>query len=90
MQYATQDSRFAGGGLVGVGLANLLTDPQLQIWGWRVASCWGALIVPFGLMLRRSLPETLRRAARRRRPMPTSGKPYGSACGPIWPSSCSG
>jgi len=45
-------------GLVGFGLANLLNAQQLQDYGWRIAFLVGAAIVPFGLMLRRSLPET--------------------------------
>jgi MFS family permease len=45
-------------GLVGFALANLLSEQQLQDFGWRIAFLVGAAIVPFGLMLRRSLPET--------------------------------
>ncbi len=59
MQYATQDSASLIAGFVGVALANTLSDTQLQEWGWRLALLLGACIVPFGLMLRRSLPETL-------------------------------
>jgi MFS transporter, MHS family, citrate/tricarballylate:H+ symporter len=45
-------------GLVGFGLANLLNERQLQDFGWRIAFLIGALIIPFGLMVRRNLPET--------------------------------
>ena len=45
-------------GLVGFALANLLDERQLQDFGWRIAFLIGTLIVPFGLMVRRSLPET--------------------------------
>src|SRR5271168_1764543 len=45
-------------GLVGFGLANTLSEQQLQDFGWRIAFLVGASIVPFGLMMRRSLPET--------------------------------
>ena len=62
MQFATQDSAVLVAGLVGTSLAALLTEQQLQAWGWRVAMLLGAVIVPFGLMLRRTLPETLHRA----------------------------
>ena len=31
----------------------------MQAWGWRAAFFIGVLILPFGLMVRRSLPETL-------------------------------
>jgi MHS family citrate/tricarballylate:H+ symporter-like MFS transporter len=45
-------------GLVGFGLANVLNAQQLQDYGWRIAFLLGAAIVPFGLALRRTLPET--------------------------------
>jgi MFS transporter, MHS family, citrate/tricarballylate:H+ symporter len=45
-------------GLVGFGLANALSQQQLQDFGWRIAFLFGAAIVPFGLIVRRSLPET--------------------------------
>jgi MHS family citrate/tricarballylate:H+ symporter-like MFS transporter len=51
-------------GLVGVGLASLLDAAALDAWGWRVALLLGACIVPFGLVLRRGLDETLGSAAR--------------------------
>ncbi len=59
MQYATQDGAVLFAGLVGTTLASHLSDQQLQDWGWRVALLIGALIVPFGLLVRRTLPETL-------------------------------
>ena len=59
MQYATQDAAILVAGLVGTTLAAHLTAQQLQDWGWRAALLLGAAIVPFGLMLRRTLPETL-------------------------------
>ncbi len=63
MQYATQDCATLLAGLVGVALAALLSDAELQEWGWRAALLIGASIVPFGFMLRRSLPETLHAAS---------------------------
>lgn len=62
MQFATQDGASLVAGCVGVGLAYALSDLQLQEWGWRAAMLLGACIVPFGLWLRRSLPETLHKA----------------------------
>ncbi len=59
MQYATQDGAGLTAGLVGTTLAALLSDQELQQWGWRVALLLGASIVPFGILLRRTLPETL-------------------------------
>ena len=46
-------------GLVGFGIASILNERQLQAFGWRIAFLLGAVIVPFGMMIRRSLPETL-------------------------------
>jgi len=61
MQYATQDGAVLVAGLVGTTLAANLSADQLQHWGWRVAMLLGASIVPFGIMVRRTLPETLGR-----------------------------
>jgi MFS family permease len=49
------------GGLVGVALAATVGEASLNLWGWRVAFLLGTLVLPFGLVLRRSLPETLHR-----------------------------
>ena len=46
-------------GLVGVGLASVLDTAALDAWGWRVALLLGACIVPFGLVMRRRMVETL-------------------------------
>jgi MFS family permease len=46
-------------GAIGTGLASLMNDAALAVWGWRIAMAIGGLIVPIGLMLRRSMPETL-------------------------------
>ena len=62
MQYTSQDAAALTAGLVGTLLASQLDAQQLQDWGWRAAMLLGALIVPFGLMLRRRLPETLHAA----------------------------
>jgi MFS family permease len=58
-------------GLVGFTLANTLSERQLQDFGWRIAFLVGAAIVPFGLMMRRSLPETFHAPeASKREPVP--------------------
>jgi MFS family permease len=49
------------GGLVGVVLAATAGEASLNLWGWRVAFLLGTLVLPFGLLLRRNLPETLHR-----------------------------
>jgi MHS family citrate/tricarballylate:H+ symporter-like MFS transporter len=61
MQATSADVAVLVAGLVGVLLANLLAPAELDAWGWRLALLLGAAIVPFGLVLRRSLMETLHR-----------------------------
>jgi MFS family permease len=62
LQYATQDAGVLVAGLIGTVLAATLSADQLQDWGWRAAILIGGAIVPFGLWLRRALPETLHAA----------------------------
>jgi MFS family permease len=62
MQYATQDGAVLTAGLVGTFLASHLSADQLTAWGWRAAMLLGATAVPFGLLLRRTLPETFSQA----------------------------
>lgn len=59
LQYLTQDIAVLAAGIVGFALSNWLTPASLDQWGWRVAFLLGAAVVPFGLYLRRTLPETL-------------------------------
>jgi MFS family permease len=58
LQYSTQGFAVMTAGLIGVMLARILDPEALDAWGWRVAFLVGTLIVPFGLLIRRSLPET--------------------------------
>ncbi|MBI1211029.1 MAG: MFS transporter, partial [Alphaproteobacteria bacterium] len=58
MQAWTQDIAVLSASLIGFILANFMSDQELQDWGWRIALLLGASIVPFGLALRRNLPET--------------------------------
>lgn len=46
-------------GIVGVALASVLEPAALDTWGWRVALLLGAVIIPVGLVMRRTLDETL-------------------------------
>jgi MFS family permease len=59
LNFASADFAVMVAGLVGFGLASIMTAPQLESWGWRIALLIGAAIVPFGLRLRRTLVETL-------------------------------
>ncbi|MCP5183009.1 MAG: MFS transporter [Pseudomonadales bacterium] len=62
LQSMTQEVAVLVAGLVGFVLANLLDGDQLQAWGWRVAMLLGIVVIPFGLYMRRRLPESLHRA----------------------------
>jgi MFS family permease len=59
MQAASQDTAILIAGIIATSLAAVLSAQQMQDWGWRVTMLAGAVIVPFGLVLRRNLPETL-------------------------------
>jgi MFS transporter, MHS family, citrate/tricarballylate:H+ symporter len=59
MQMSSQALAQLLAGLVGTGLAILLTPEALSDWGWRLAMLIGAAVIPFGLLIRRDLPETL-------------------------------
>jgi MFS family permease len=59
LNFASADFAVLLAGLVGFGLASILTGGQLEAWGWRAAFLLGAVIVPFALRLRRTLVETL-------------------------------
>jgi MFS family permease len=61
LQYGTQDAAVLAAGLVGFALSSWLSSADLDAWGWRLAFLLGAAIVPLGLVVRRSLPETLHR-----------------------------
>src|SRR5579885_272424 len=56
---ATQDASVVAAGLVGVALSGMLSPQALNDYGWRIAFLLGAAIVPFGLLVRRTLAETL-------------------------------
>jgi MFS family permease len=66
LQATSADVAVLVAGCVGLLLAGRLDAAMLDAWGWRVALLLGALIIPFGFMLRRTLDETL--PARERSP----------------------
>jgi MFS family permease len=47
------------GALVGVILSKTMASEALDAYGWRVAFLIGSVCLPFGLWMRRSLPETI-------------------------------
>jgi MFS transporter, MHS family, citrate/tricarballylate:H+ symporter len=59
LQAASADAAALVAGVVGVVLASTLDAAQLDAWGWRVAQLLGVCIIPFALVLRRTLHETL-------------------------------
>ncbi len=61
-QSASQSLSSLSGGFVGVILAAVLSKAELADFGWRVAFLIGALVLPFGLVIRGSLPETMHHA----------------------------
>jgi MFS family permease len=63
-QSASQSIASLVGATAGLILAHLLTPAELDSFGWRIAFSIGILVLPFGLVLRRSLPETLHRHER--------------------------
>jgi MFS family permease len=64
-QSASQSLASISGGVIGVVLAYLLSTSQLAEYGWRIAFAIGALVLPFGFIIRSTLPETLHRAEER-------------------------
>jgi MFS transporter, MHS family, citrate/tricarballylate:H+ symporter len=61
-QSASQSLASISGGVIGVVLAYLLSTSQLADYGWRIAFLIGALVLPVGFIVRRTLPETLHHA----------------------------
>jgi MHS family citrate/tricarballylate:H+ symporter-like MFS transporter len=59
MQFASQGVATLLAGIAGVVLAHFLTAVQLDHFGWRIALALGVAVVPIGLAMRRTLPETL-------------------------------
>jgi MFS family permease len=59
MQMFGQNIAVLVAGLVGWALAQMLDDVTLATWGWRIALALGVSVLPIGLVLRRTLPESL-------------------------------
>lgn len=59
LSFASQDFASFLAAIVGFTLASLLSDAALDAWGWRLAFLLGVTVVPLGLIIRRTLPETL-------------------------------
>jgi MFS transporter, MHS family, citrate/tricarballylate:H+ symporter len=58
-QPTSQEIAATTGALVGVILSQTMTPEMLESTGWRIAFLIGAACLPFGLWMRRTLPETI-------------------------------
>ena len=74
-QSASQGLAILLAGIVGFVLSSSVSPAALDVWGWRVAFLIGAAVIPVGLYLRRSLPETLHQADRMTAPPATTRVP---------------
>jgi MFS family permease len=58
-QGISQGAAVLSAGIVGFALSQLLGGETMADWGWRLPFAFGLCIIPFGLYIRRRLPETL-------------------------------
>jgi MFS family permease len=58
-QPTSQEIAATTGALVGVILSRVMTPEWLDSYGWRIALLIGAACLPFGLWMRRTMPETI-------------------------------
>jgi len=70
LQSATQNVAILVASGIGLGLTFALSSKNLDLYGWRIAFLIGALVVPLGLWIRTSLPETLHLPEEPGRPVP--------------------
>jgi MFS family permease len=78
-QSASQAVASLVGATVGLIMSQMMSPADLESYGWRIAFGAGAIVLPFGLWLRRRLPETLHRHD----PTPSAQAPLGSMLRPI-------
>jgi MHS family citrate/tricarballylate:H+ symporter-like MFS transporter len=62
-QPTSQEIAATAGALVGVILSKTLAPEALEAYGWRIAFLIGAVCLPLGLWMRRTMPETIPQAA---------------------------
>lgn len=79
-QSASQSIASLVGGAVGLVVAQTLDPHLVATFGWRIAFWLGALVLPFGLIIRRALPETLHH-----REAPSAGHPDRASILAHWP-----
>ena len=73
LQFLSQHIAIISSGVVGFTLAHSLSEAALANWGWRAAFLVGLVIVPFGLVLRRGLEESMPERPRAAAPSARSG-----------------
>ncbi|MCB0626203.1 MAG: MFS transporter, partial [Saprospiraceae bacterium] len=59
------------GSFLGSLLSGMLTDAQLQSWGWRIPFLFGILVAGVGFLIRRHMPETLSEQEKTENPLHT-------------------
>jgi len=67
-QSASQQVAIVFGALLGYGLSQTMTAPEITGWGWRIPFFIGCMIVPVIFIIRRSLQETEEFLARKHHP----------------------
>jgi len=70
LQISTQQVAITVVGIVGFVLSGHLSPAAMEGWGWRLALGAGLLVVPLGLLIRNTLPETMERVTSSDRPDP--------------------
>jgi MFS family permease len=78
-QSASQAVASLFGAAIGLAMTQLMTPGDLEAYGWRIAFALGAVVLPFGLILRRRLPETLHRRETPASFHPTARGPFSHA-----------
>lgn len=69
-QFATQGASTLMASAFGLGLTQLLSESEMQAWGWRIPFAFGLLIGPLGLYIRRHVHEPASFADRPPEPAP--------------------
>ena len=78
-QSASQAVASLCGATIGLAMTQLMSAHDLESFGWRIAFGLGAVVLPFGLWMRRSLPETLHRPEAPTSAQPTARGPFSHA-----------
>ena len=78
-QSASQAVASLCGATIGLVMTQTMSAHDLESFGWRIAFGLGAVVLPFGLWMRRSLPETLHRPEAPSDVHPTARGPFSHA-----------